>query len=61
VPTKANAPLVIYSNNVLTSPATFERLEAVSWWQTHDTKPIGGVELEKFSTGCSLNVRWQSA
>jgi hypothetical protein len=61
VPPKADAPLVIYSNTVLTSAAALERLEAVSWWQTHNIKPIGGVELEKFSTGCALNVGWQTA
>jgi len=60
VPAKADAPLVIDTDTVLSAPAALQCLQMVAGWQTHDLKSVGGVELKEFSAGPALNVRWQS-
>jgi len=60
MPAKADAPLVIDTNTVLSAPSALQCLQLVAGRQTHDLKSVGGIELKEFSAGRALNVRWQS-
>jgi len=61
VPAKADAPLVIDTDTMLSTPAALQCFQMVAGRQAHDLQPIGGVELEEFSAARALNVWWQSA
>lgn len=59
VPTKAEAPLVVDANAVLPATVALEGFQAIAGRQTHDVESIGGIELQEFSSGGTLNVGWQ--
>jgi hypothetical protein len=58
-PTKADAPLVVDADAVLAAAVTLEGFQAVAGRETHDVESVGGIELEKLSSGRALDIGWQ--
>jgi len=55
-PTKANSPLVINANAVLTGTTAFERLKVIAGWNSQVIKAISDFELPEFSPGNLGNI-----
>ena len=55
-PFKANAPLVIEADAILTSTAAFEFLQPISGDRSNILQVFGLIQVNQFSAGCALNV-----
>ncbi len=55
-PYKANSPLVIDANTVLTRTVSFEFLQAVGWWNAQIFQADCIVQHSKFAVGDLLYV-----
>ncbi len=55
-PMKADAPLIIDANAVLTGTTAFERLKVIAGWNPQILKTIGDFELPEFSSGDLANI-----
>jgi len=55
-PTKADAPLIIDANTVLTGTIAFERLKMIAGWNSQILKAICDFELPEFSPGNLGNI-----
>jgi hypothetical protein len=60
-PSEADAPLIVDTDAVLTSPVSCEFLEVVRGRDAEVYEAGGGIEHEQFSKRCSLQVRRYSA
>ena len=58
-PAKAEAPLIIDADTVLSAAAAFEGLQAFAGRKAHNVESVGGIELEELPAGGALDVGWQ--
>jgi len=56
-PAKADSPLIINANAVLTGTIALERLKMIPGWNPQILKAIGDFELPEFSPGNLGNIR----
>lgn len=56
-PAKADVPLVIDTNGVLTLSVSLERFKAISGWNSEVIECCSSVNLGEFPQGNALNVR----
>lgn len=61
VPAKANAPLIVYPDAVLTFAIALQRLEPISWRHRHLPKVGRGMQDQQFAAGVALDVRRKSS
>jgi len=57
-PHKANAPLVVNANTVLTVAAAFHSFQAMTWVDGQDLKAGGRIKNLQFVPRPLLNHRW---
>lgn len=55
-PMKADPPLIINANTVLTGTAAFERLKVIAGWNSQILKAISDFELPEFSSSDLGNI-----
>lgn len=55
-PAEAKPPLIVDPDTVLRTAGTLERFEPVTRRQTQDVEAVGGIKLEEFAAGRSLNI-----
>ena len=55
-PMKADPPLIIDANAVLTGTTAFERLKVIAGWNPQILKTMSDFELPEFSTGDFANI-----
>jgi hypothetical protein len=60
-PDKANPPLIVYSDRVLTAAITFQRFEAVRWWYAQVSESPRVVQDTQLPQCDLLNVMRQPA
>jgi hypothetical protein len=53
---KADPPLIINANAVLTGTTAFERLKVIAQWNSQILKAISDFELPEFSSGDPGNI-----
>jgi hypothetical protein len=54
MPNKADAPLIVDADAVLSFPVLVEGFQAISWWRRQVAQLSGNVQLPKFSLRHSL-------
>jgi hypothetical protein len=59
-PSKANPPLIVNAEAILTGAPTFQRFQSVSRRHRHILQSNGRVQLQQLSPGRSLNIGRQS-
>jgi hypothetical protein len=59
-PAKANPPLLVDPNAVLTGPITKEPLQPIPWWNPEVIQAICTVQQQQLPVGSPLHVRRQS-
>ena len=60
-PSKANAPLIIDSNAVLTRSISLELLESVPWRHAQVRQSLGSVQYQQLPQSAPVKARWQFA
>ena len=55
-PTKADSPLIIDANTILTGTIALERLKMIAGWNSQIFKAISDFELPEFSPGSLGNI-----
>jgi hypothetical protein len=55
-PTKADSPLIVDANTVLTGTITLESLKVIAGWNSQILKAISDFELSEFSPGNLGNI-----
>jgi hypothetical protein len=59
-PTKADPPLIVYADAILTRTITPESFKMIAGWNPQIIKPICDFELSKFDEPVkSRNLRWR--
>jgi hypothetical protein len=61
LPAKANPPLIVDADAVLTGATSLERFQPVGGWNTQIDEATGVVEHTELAAGCVLNVGRKSA
>jgi hypothetical protein len=60
-PTKADAPLIINTNAVLSGPIAAQLFEAIAGWHTQIVQRLGGINRNELAEHDALELRWISA
>ena len=56
LPPKADPPLLIDANTVLSGPIASEFLEAIAWWRPEIVEGAGGIHDDELSKHCPPQV-----
>lgn len=59
-PRKADSPLIIYPNTVLSSPPAPKGFKPVAWWGSQILKAVGRVNDQQFCPSTPLNLHGQA-
>jgi len=59
-PAKADPPLVVYPNAVLSLAIPFQEFQLVAWRHRHLPNFGGGVQGQQLSPGVALDRRWKT-
>jgi len=57
LPTKADAPLIVDSNTVLSGPIAFECFETIPWWYSQIFQPARDLKLSQLPSCHCCNTR----
>jgi len=60
-PAKADTPLIVYPDAMLTRALALQPFQAIRWWNAQIIKALRGVEHPQLPTRESLNLVWQTA